>query len=363
METYDEFRKNTYLNSGFYYDSELKNPFTRVTLHPNQKWTEPKTEEGKELTATQIEAAWQNFTGEEAELEGDQALKKEANFPYSRKPIASAILGEDFSVSVANNFSDFGADQIGNMWNEMKPMSPYLSEFADIFGTISAKTQDYMSKNGYDSSSKMGKVLDYLGKFTDLLKKNNEKQANYLYRSLAVKGTSFRYYNGSGVNFDNLGMKFTIMGTWEDNKYVSVEDQVRKLLPYVIGKFIPISDVSLVGETNRKFIESFASWQMPPGNFTPDLQNIDSVQKGTLKLKFGALYSIENLVITGCNFNFSKATVEYCDGSVVKQEPLYCDISLQLSNASKMSSYALEQFIKRPSGTWNKIEQNLKQYV
>jgi hypothetical protein len=177
------------------------------------------------------------------------------------------------------------------------------------------------------------------------------KGVDYLSRALVVQGTRFSYYGGTGIDFSNLAMKFTLFSDWINGTFLTVEDQMRKILPYVAGDFVDLLDGSVnVSDDVKKFVNRFASWQMPPGGFQSDLNSIDTVQKGTLKLRIGTRYALENLVISSAQFNFSKTMVKTPDSELAEKEkmyfvPQYCEIVLNLRPASQYSKNSLERFV------------------
>ena len=410
---------------GFYYDEELDNPLLTMTLHPNRKYNNydgklsdiiknldkhgnyvdftggqavTRDSEGKviekydendtSISTAAVDNLWSDFPAEECEEDADS--RKNVKHKYWKKPIARAILNEDFNIDVQNIWTNFGGDPIGDIWNQQKSKAPYAEFMADALRMISAKTQDYIDKktaeNGGDN--KGTRWLEFISNITKGGAELKETQKKYYNRSLVVNGTKFTYYSQQNINFNNMVMKYTIFPNWDTNgntsTFVSVFDQVELLLPYVMGDYIPVYEVrelanrlknidttssSSVGTEIKKvgkgigesavdpgssgqsfcdLVEDMASWQLPPGGFEPDLKYIDNVQKGTLKLRFGSFYSLDNLVISGCNFNFSKTLVKNPTAKDGKNllSPLWCDVTLQLRPATLFSKESFMRFVK-----------------
>ena len=131
-------------------------------------------------------------------------------------------------------------------------------------------------------------------------------------------------------------------------EFVSVYKQVEDIIPYVIGDFIPVDKTGL-GATVDEFIKKVASWQLPPAGFRADLKDVDNVQRGTMKLRIGPYFAIENLVIENAQFNFSKTMVKNPNISTIsdpeRYTPAYCEVSLVLRPATKFSKNSLKRFI------------------
>ena len=326
--------------SGFYYDSQLDNKLLSVTLHGNA--IPPDTPEGD----------WKHIPDEEADEEHYNTPKAGGEvWKYSKKALAKSIITEDFNVSVSNTWTPFGGDPISQIWNEQKPMAPYVGELANALATIAKKTAsyDFSGSNIPWLSNGGGQKL---ATFFDAVSKAQLKQSKLLSRSLVVQGTRFTYFGGTGTDFGNLNMKFIVFAGYDSNgEWKSVKDHISPLIPYIIGDFVPL-DVDLgkggVGEDVSNFVNEFAQWQLPPGGFEANLKNIDVVQQGTLKLNIGPYYSLTNLVLANAQFNYSKNMVknpkEWKNG-VCKLEPMYCDVMLNLRPATLYSKNSMMDFI------------------
>jgi hypothetical protein len=143
-------------------------------------------------------------------------------------------------------------------------------------------------------------------------------------------------------------MKFTIFPKWDNETFITVNKQVEDIFPYVMGKF----------ET-EKFekapqLDGLVGWQKPPGGFRANIKNVDVVQKGTLKLKFGAYFSIHNLVCENATFTYSRQMVKNPSGGKSETasgeadyitSPLYCDVTIQLKPATKYSDESIKNFV------------------
>ena len=77
------------------------------------------------------------------------------------------------------------------------------------------------------------------------------------------------------------------------------------------------------------------------------MDNIDKVQFGTLKLKFGSLYAIDNLVCESATFHMSKQMMKRWDTGSKENDlcPLSCDITMTFKPASKFTDVRLKRLI------------------
>jgi hypothetical protein len=169
-------------------------------------------------------------------------------------------------------------------------------------------------------------------------------------------------------------------------KFKTVYDQLEILLPYVIGDFVPLvfagvesngSDskavtfLKAVEGVIKDTLSSFGSWQLPPAGFEAAVKDIDVVQKGTLKLKIGTLYSIENIVISSCNFSLSKHLIKHPQigidlGNPSKNAsqyltPAFCDVQLAIKPVSMASKNSLLRFIRGEGNVSDKVSVYNKQ--
>jgi hypothetical protein len=380
---------------GWYYDSDIRNPLTCCSLHPNACRYEIKGD--KKVPCSSWKSIPEiDLLPDEKEHTSKYTSSTGTNYGYSKYPICRSILAEDFNVTIANSWSDFGGDIFGNVWTELKPLAPYAAYMSDALNKMSA-TQDSMSNPEKErvSNSILASTLRDL---VSDLSSNSEEITDYLNRSLVVQGARFSFYNGTGLEFSNLNMKFTIFPEWrkEGDKWVfkSVIDQVEEIYPYVVGEFINVADdytkvantiggvinnmVEGVRQTTGidlsqgvKNVKELISWQLPPGGFQADVKNVDNTQFGTLLLRLGPSYELRNLVVSNANFNYSKQMVKNPtaygnlagieriitnnEGKDVLFSPLYCDVTLQLTPATKYSDISLKKFAAGAGRNYDKV--------
>lgn len=311
-------------NSGFYYDSQLNDPFLSITLHAN---------------TVETNGVWDFYKGEKVleainnEVEGSKH--------YMAEPLAKCILTEDLAYSVQNNFTDNNmGNPIESMFETFKPYAPVLGKMAD---GITKGAGDAAKSNNFGSA-----IASTLGNWGKAIAPWMKSAEGYLNKALMVQGTRFTYYNGTSFNFNNLEMKFTVFSDWDyKGNFYSVEDYIKKLTPYVMGKYYPSTNYEPISGVNsedlKKFLADYVGFQEPPGGFKMDTQNLNNVLRGTLRLNIGGMWAIDNLVIKNMNVVLSKVQakdprgmkyesdklVSY-DGSLV---PLYAEITLQLAPA------------------------------
>ena len=395
--------------SGFYYDLHLNDPRTRMSLHPNTAIYEYVRNIDKEKTSSYV-PRWVTISDEgtphrsifmgkggpdgtqyikmfHAEDKEDQIGVSYKNMgegkdgkmafdvycPYAKESICSSILEEDFKISIANTFTDMGGDPIGTMFNSAKSSLPLITEVGKFLESISKKTKESAKKMTDDGmgSSWVNKIGDLLKAFSGA----GKLQSTLMNRALVTQGTRFSFYSGTGISSENLSMKFTIFPTWEPVKlsdgtkkikFMTVYDQINLLLPYVIGDFVPFTFAGFESNAHDSKIVSFAkdaaniagsiaseyaSWQLPPGGFEAYPRDIDIVQKGTVKLRLGTLYALENLIISGCSFSVSKQLIKnpemsFLSASASQLTPAYCEVQLSLKPITKYSRKSLIRFIE-----------------
>ena len=339
--------------SGWYYDLQIKNRLLSATLHPS-------------MVLNENTGKWRKIYDSEG--------KDKDNPEYREEPLCRAIVTEDFNVSVANTWSDFGGDMLGQMWEAVKPMAPYVDS---IKGMIHSAVEDWnkqKKENTKDYQAAKGSTVastfaDFMVSIDNKLQNGQIDVVDYLNRALVVQGTRFSYYSGSGTSFGNLMMKFTIFPTYKNSTFISVDDQVNELIPYCIGKFVKGTDGITEEDSNtHKLLDGMIAWQKPPGGFRANIKNVDVVQEGTLLLKFGAYYIIDNLVVENAVFNFSKQMTKnpngYAAGGSILS-PLYCDVAIQLRPATKYSDITLKRFIssRGQSTTLTNLNDSLRSNV
>lgn len=417
---------------GFYYDLQLNDPTTRMSLHPNttvmKYFTDIKGQYTNSLMpdwATLDQSCPYNYPeidkskGELPLVDKDNHVifkftresdkntykythveysdagdvsKTEDNketYPYSNEPIASAILNEDFKVSIANSFSKLGGDPVGQFINENKATLPLVSETVKFLKSIAADTKAEIEKNKQNGASEKNSLQvgwkSKLAGWIDSAAESPFLKPALLNRAVVFQGARFSFYGGTGISFDNMAVSYTIFPYWdEDGKFITVYDQLERLMPYVIGEFVPMNFGGVKHEPNESKIEAiyanavnefnnvisaFASWQLPPGGFEAYIKDVDVVQKGTLKLKLGSLYAVDNIVITSCNFSLSKHLIK--DPSVMASRmeggpsiddlakdyltPAFCDVQLGLKPISMYSKQSLIRFIRGEENMTDRI--------
>ena len=308
--------------SGWYYD--LQTDYTKstgrmscITLHPS---TKPSSD-----------VEWPEDNGD-----SDQGF-------YSPNPVAIALINEDFQVSIANTWSDFGGDPIGGLWDTVRPLAPYAGYAEDMMEKLTtnynnAKAQGKIKENSLSKS--IGDAVNQAwGWYKDHTKGGGASA--YLNMALVAMGTRFSYYAGTGISFGSMVMKYYVMPKWEGTTIVTVTEQLEKLYPFIMGHL-------MLKEKKANDPDQLIAWQQGPGGFKSDYRDIDTQQKGTLLMKYGGLYAVNNLVVEQANLVFSKQAVKQPKPSSSGQQysPLYCEVTLQLKPASKFSDNKLKDFVK-----------------
>lgn len=303
---------------GFYYDSQLEDPYLSISLHANTKIVD-----GKWVAWSEVGSCLEPIDGEK----GSEWSKK-----YGIQPIARSILSEDFSYSIANNFSDYnGGNALESGFESLKPWAPILEKYSRGLGEATKdadNTGSWLVNNINSLAKKASKIMGMA--------------SGYLNKALFVQGTRFTYYNGTQFNFNNMEMKFIVFSdyvkggntTWV---FQSVEDYIATLQPYVMGIYSPynadfLANSGFQGEA-KKFISEYIGFQDPPGGFSMDTKNLGNALKGTLRMNIGGTWAIDNLVLKNMNVNMSRVQAKHPEkpGETV---PLYAEISLQLQPAS-----------------------------
>lgn len=329
--------------SGFYYDAQISSPELTMTLHPNTLYTgEPP------LYWDLVE----NLGETERDSDG-----------YLKDPIAKAIITEDFQLAAGNSWEDGGImDDLTGLFNQVKGMAPFADYVSQKFSGMTRDGEPVVGNTGDDTATAVQGALNKVpGALSGLL----QKASQYANRALVVQGTRFSMYNGSNVAFSNMVMKYTLFSDWgEDGVFRSCIDKIKGntdkgepgILNYVVGKYVTWNSEEGTngpdGSDNDKEIwNQFLGWQIPPGGFKADLKNIDNIQMGTLKIVFGGMYAIHNLVIQDAQFTFSKQMIKVPDSSNLNSvdiAPMYCDVQLTLKPASK---YTANSIIKAIDGS------------
>jgi hypothetical protein len=309
---------------GFYYDSQMADPTLTVTLHPNMV-----LENGK----------WRDVTSSDGVL---NVLRSGKYSLYRQDPIATAILAEDFQIEIANNWTEVDSGSpITGLWDNVRQYSPMIKWLGEKGTEISQQTDE---ENAFGST-----INQWLGDAGKWVGKMGERVSPFLNKSMYVQGTRFTYYGGTSTSFGNLVMKYTIFSDWKNGEFKSVADQLSELLPYVSGVYDPITgDKSTQLTTGIEKVDEaigeFIGWQSPPGGYEADIKSIEACMKGTLRLRLGAYYNIDNLVCQGCSINLSK-TMTKNPTEPSELLPLYAEVSLNLKPATIFTNESLMNFI------------------
>ena len=344
------------------------------------KWFHPEPETDRMKITKGVWAGDKTNSGGSSE--------KEEEYPYAIEPIASAVLNEDFKVNISNTFSKLGGDPLGEFINTAKSALPIMENIGEFLKSIAKKTEETSEswkKEGKDTSK-----IDNLGKYLNIAANWGGMNKAIMNRAIVFQGARFSYYGGTGVSFDNVALNYTIFPFWDTEdrdsmgypKFKTVYDQLEVLLPYVIGDFVPLTFAETIRTgseskavtflkdaeaTLKEVASSFASWQLPPAGFEAMGKDIDVVQKGTLKLKVGTLYSIENIIISSCNFSLSKHLIKhpqisasntYSDDNVNASQfltPAFCDVQLSLKPVSMASKNSLLRFMRGEGNVSDKV--------
>lgn len=317
--------------SGFYHDIQKQNRLLSVTLHPSTEY---------------IKGVWKNVEASNSILGRNNLGEGGGVIAYRKKPIATAILKEDFTVAISNTWTDFsGGDTLNSIWNSLRPFAGYAKYAAEKMGEMQ-KQQEDLDDDILDSTA-VRWITGGLNKILPYVKKGKD----YLNRALVTQGNRFSYYAGTGTGFGNLAMKYVIFADWQKEidpdtdketgnyKFVGVNEQLEELYPYMIGEYVPWDE-----KNKNNSLNEFIGWQKPPGGFEADVKNIDNFNKGTLLLNFGGYYCIPNIVIKDCQMVFSKQMVKN-PTLPNKISPLSCEIQLTLQAATKFTDSMLRNFV------------------
>lgn len=362
--------------SGWYYDayqdllktnSEGKqdvgiNRLTTISLHANSIYTSKDTW----VFCKGVDDRNKNGKIERTDLYDEDG--------YLYEPICTAPLQEDFQVTVQNSWSDLGGDQAGDFINSIR------SSLAPFAGTISAGLNEMLKNQTLDKftdeekNSTMGQILMAVVEKTAQLANGPENirdsqnpksltvtesnLARFLNSALMVNSGKFSIFQGSNLNFQNMGMKFTIMPKWDPDTGVfdTVQHQLRDIYRYFFGEYIDMAEI--LGEDKNGTMLSRLTWQRPPGGYQADMSQLDAIQKGSLKLKLGGIYSICNVVVESAALTFSKQTVKNPrvtyerltgEGEISSSDylsPLSCEVNLILRPCTRYSDSTFKNIIE-----------------
>ena len=331
---------------GFYYDSQLKDPYLSITLHPN-------TVENPDNDAVALKAPGPYL---ERTTTKPTDVADEDWDCYSVYPLVRALITDDLSYSINNNFSDYsGGNAIENIFNTFKPYGGILSRFAKG----AKKAQESMKdENNFGST-----LVDWGNKILGWMGDHAEGASKLLNQALMVQGTRFTYYNGTQFNVNNLELKYVKFSDWTEKisengtttyEFIPVTDYIKSLNWYVMGKYHPVATNFFknllgndIGTLADDFIRDYVGLQSPPAGFSMSCKNLNNMLKGTLRLNIGGRYALANLVIKNMNVNLSKVQAkDPRTGHEGETVPLYAEIVIQLAPASMIIDTTLNSILE-----------------
>jgi len=384
---------NEHNGSGFYIDTDVTHRDLIVSLHPNLKIKrnsdgsiDYKTfnyedvsvsyeqENGKTTpienrdTVTEQQHQWVAFTQDEWDEDGISIFnKKSVGYPYAKKAILRSFVHDDFNVSVANSWSgNSGGDAVTDLFNLVKPYGAYLPFIKDQINIMKLEQDSLRNSDGEYNKEVLGhlknstmadtlmKGVDSLSNFVNKDKGLFGKVIDSLNSTIVSQGSRFSYYQGTGTSFSHLNMKTTLFPKYDSTgKLITVLDQLEEIYPYAMGTF-EHDEI-----TSKLQVNKFIAWQRPPGGYEANIFDIDTVQKGTLKLKIGSMYSLDNLVISSMQLYLSKTVLKAPNPfkEIIKPTPLYCEVSIDLMPVTKYSVESLKDFVNGNRMKKCKIEQ------
>lgn len=342
--------------SCWYYDNQMLDKMTSVSLHANTYLSDA----GK----------WEKYGSTGTDKGG-----------YNKIPLCTSILSEDFQVSIANTWTDNTGDPVGSLWSgQVQPFAAYAGFAKDALRTIGAKAdtwresrgnnfdpiskEDVLGKgNGFNLSDSASVAISNLGNWVE---RHGNNIQDYMNSALISQGTRFTYYSGTGINFGNLQMRFTMFPIWTNNgNFKTVPQQLEDLFPYVIGKYENV--YMYTGEETgsdgkqKEYFSTLLGWQHPPGGYQATYEDIDKKGiKGTLKLRIGPYYVLESLICENMSFTLSKQMVKRPEndksgsswfGLTAKAadqfrfSPLFADVIMSFRPATKYSDNSMRRFI------------------
>ena len=335
--------------SCWYYDRQLDDKLTCVTLHANSRLVGQDPKNKDDTVKSGNWAEWEKW-GPDTDSSG-----------YGLEPLCRSVLTEDFQVNVSNSWSAGGGDLLGGMVNEvLHSAAPYAGLAKDFISKVSQTIEEQqgaseVEEGGEKKKTVVGAVLGGINWAINQVggtEADGRKFLEVVNSNFVTQGTRFTYYSGTGIDFGNLGMRFTLFPRWNGTEFETVNQQLDKLFPYVIGKYVPFVYKDMDGEEKEL---QLLGWQKPPAGYRADYKDIDNAPMfGTLKLKIGPYYAIESLVCSSLNFSLSKTMVKKPQGvdysgvplsGTVDFSPLYADVNMVLSPATKYSDNTLKNFV------------------
>ena len=343
--------------SCWFYDDQLNNRLTSITLHTNTY-----------------------YDGKEWKWCKDGPYKVDAG-GYNMEPLCRSVLNEDFNVAIGNVWSDLaGSESVSSYVNGlMHSAAPY----ADVIGSALVQigneakgwaggqsvSYDEEGKPKFSIAQTVANWATHVGSFAE---KHKDQALDFMNSNLIMQGTRFSYFSGTGISFGNLGMRFTIFPMWRDGAFYTVNQQLEDLLPYAIGKYENLKfdakykDVTTGKEEVGHFESDLIGWQRSPAGYRAHYKDIDNkALKGTMKLRIGAFYVLESLVCENLSFNMSRQMVKKPQGvgyyglnagkdriknidpnvETISISPLFCDVNLSLRASTKYSDTVMRNFI------------------
>lgn len=342
--------------SCWFYDDQLNNRLTSITLHVNTIY------DGKEWK-------WAKESGKSVDKGG-----------YTIEPLCRSVLNEDFSVSIANTWSDLSGDPLSQGVNDiMHSAAPYADAIGSALVELGQQAKEWAGEKTieykedgtpkFSIAQTVAHWADTVGKFSD---KHKDEAVDFMNSNLIMQGTRFSYFSGTGVSFGNLGMRFTLFPMWKDGAFYTVNQQLEDLLPYAIGKYENLKfdatykDVKTQEERVGHFETDLIGWQRPPAGYRAHYKDIDNkALKGTMKLRIGAFYVLESLVCDNLSFNLSRQMVKKPQGvgyyginagkdrlknidpniETINISPLFCDVNMMFKASTKYSDTVMRNFI------------------
>lgn len=294
---------------------------------------------------------------------------------YYYEPICTCVLQEDFQIQVQNQWSDMGDDKAGGFLNSLRTgIAPFAGTISEGIEKMYRSQEQFKAEelsnfqkdlNAAEIEARgMGTIVgQFMMPFVKFLKekingvnKDNSTEgqgnlARMLNSAIVVDGSKFSIYQGSNINFSNMGMRFTVIPKWdpETGLFISVNDQLEELYYYFFGEYVPL-EKEIFGDNK---LRNVITWQRPPGGYQADMAQMDSSQKGSLKLKIGGNYSICNVVVENASLVFSKQMVKNPKITYEKLKgvdqvdssawltPLSCDVNLVLRPCTRYSDTTL----------------------
>lgn len=236
--------------SGWYYDyqtdyEEPSGRLTCITLHPSTKASDA--------------IDWPKDSGDP-----DQSF-------YGKTPIAVALINEDFQVSIANTWSEFGGDPLGGLWDTVRPLAPYAGFVEDCLDTADRNYMAAVKEGRLKENSISRKVGNMVHTAYSEIKRatQNGGASDYLNMALVAMGTRFSYYSGTGISFGSMVMKYYIMPQWKGTSFITVTKQLEDLYPFIVGHL-------RLKEQKANDPDQLIAWQQAPGGFKSDYRDIDT---------------------------------------------------------------------------------------